>query len=501
MKRLFLLFCCLGLFLFANAQHIVQEQVYKVGNSYRNFGSSLLTREGNVFMTGAYLENSIGHSYLSLIKPDTDTLWSRNGPQISIGLGIQQAPGSGYMYYTTKRYTSPTASGTILQKYDVHGRLQWTMPYAMNAFDTGHLLLSAPDSGYFLGGENIISGKNRRFALGRTDSLGNLKWRKGYDWSNNDFLSDMQHTRNGNIVMYGNSGAPQRLKLLLVNQNGDSVLGRKLTIIGSPNRNERIMAGFCGITPLSDGGFLMAAEIDTSAANAPRVLGMVVKVNASLQPVWHYIERSLPNNVVFTRSRELTDGSVIVLAYERKGAADATGNKFFLYRFSPAGALLNIYPFTSSLAVEVQGHAMEALPDSSFMIGGSAKVTPAPNSTFGFYVAKVKVAGLPPALPLPAPIISSIKPEIASVRAGLGQSYPNPTAGEAVIPYSLPQHYHQARIVIREIATGREVRNFVLKKGSSSLKADAGSLSNGLYLYSLLVDEKPVATKKLAVMK
>lgn len=489
---------------FANAQQIVRERIFKIGNSGRSFGASTTTREGNIVFTGGNGTTSGTQSIIALLNPNVDTIWLKQGPLISIGLGIKQTSNSGYMYYATKRYTAPTASGTILQYYDSNGQLQWTMPYAMNAFDTGHLLLTAPDSGYFLGGKNIINGKNRRFTLGRTDSLGNLKWRKGYDWGNSDFFSDMQHTRNGNIVMYGvtiTGMDPQRLKLLLVNQNGDSVLGRKLTIVGNPNRNERMTAGFCGVTPLSDGGFLLAAEIDTTATNAPSKLGMVVKANASLQPVWHYIERSVPNNVVFTRSRELTDGSVIMLAYERKGTTSAPGNKFFLYRFSAAGALLNIYPFTSSLAVEVEGHAMEALSDSSFMIGGSATITPAPNSTYGFYVAKVKVAGLPPALPLPAPIINGIQQELSTSKGSLGQSYPNPTATEAIIPYSLPKNYRKASISIRELATGREIRSYTLKKGSNSLKADVSSLSNGLYLYTLVVDEKPIATKKLAVMR
>ncbi|HSI90721.1 MAG TPA: T9SS type A sorting domain-containing protein [Adhaeribacter sp.] len=98
-------------------------------------------------------------------------------------------------------------------------------------------------------------------------------------------------------------------------------------------------------------------------------------------------------------------------------------------------------------------------------------------------------------------VLSSPKPEIAREVISLGQSYPNPATASAIIPYTLPEQYSKASILLREIATGREIRRYELKRGHSSLNVDLSNLSNGLYLYSLVVDEKPVATKKLAVMK
>jgi hypothetical protein len=115
------------------------------------------------------------------------------------------------------------------------------------------------------------------------------------------------------------------------------------------------------------------------------------------------------------------------------------------------------------------------------------------------YIATVKIPGLPSVLP--PIIINSTPAELAATAFSLGQSYPNPTASEAVIAYFLPKNYRTATITLRELATGREIKSYALKKNSSSLKVNVSSLSNGLYLYSLVIDEKPVATKKLAVMK
>lgn len=501
MRILFFLLGFWGLVQTGYGQQLVNERLYKLGNTQRGFGSSTLTREGNIILTGSYLINPGYQSMLILVKPNGDTLWLRNGPLLQTGgIGVKQPTGKGFTIYTTNRYPSPILTGTILQKYTGNGMLQYTMPYARSNSELGYLLLTAPDSGYYLGGVNTISGKNKNFALSRTDSLGNLKWRKGYDWTPGDFLADIQHTHSGKLVMFGHTGAPTRLKLLLLNQNGDSVLGRKLTIVGT-SRNERVTASFCGVTPLSDGGFLLAAEIDTSVVGASPKLGMVVKVNANLQPVWHYINHAVPNNVTFSRSRELTDGSVVMLAFERKGAGSTPGNRFFLYRFSATGVLLNTYPFTSSLASQIQAITMETLPDSSFIIGGRGLVTPAPNYNEGFYVAKVKIPGLPPALSLPGPlVISGLESEVAAGKVYLGQSYPNPASESAIIPYALPARANKAHIIIRDI-TGREVGNYAISKNRSSLEVNVSNLQNGLYTYTLVMDEKPLATRKLAVLK
>ncbi|MBK0404290.1 T9SS type A sorting domain-containing protein [Adhaeribacter sp. BT258] len=497
MKRIILLIVFYIFSFQVSAQQIVREWVYKSGNSDRTFASNSLTSNGNVILAGSYGANPTYQTIYMLVKPNLDTIWVKNGfLNAGRAFGILQTPDNGFAFYGTQKYTNPNATGPSLQKLDANGNIKWTKQYATGYWESGEKLLLAPGSGYFFGGTNQVANIPKAFTLNRTDSLGNLKWRKHFNWHLNDFLADIQHTRNGNIIMYGYTGAPQRLKLLLVNQNGDSVLGRKITIIGDPNRHERMMFNGCIIIPLSDNGFLMAAEIDTVNG---QMLGMVVKVNANLQPQWHYIHRTLPNNVVFIKAKELTDSSVVVLGFNRQVTTGTQNNQFFLYHFSKRGTLQNIYPFTSTVGSQIRPLILQALPDSSFIIGGRAATT-AQFFPLAFYLAKVKIPGLPPAMPAPA-IVSGTKPGYSTAEINLGQSYPNPTASEAIIPYALPKNYSNASILIRDIATGRAIGKYQLKRNSRSLTVDVSNLSSGLYLYSLVVDEKPVATKKLAVMK
>jgi hypothetical protein len=85
----------------------------------------------------------------------------------------------------------------------------------------------------------------------------------------------------------------------------------------------------------------------------------------------------------------------------------------------------------------------------------------------------------------------------------LGQSYPNPTQGEAVIPYNLPKGTKTATLTINDVITGKIVKSYKLpvEQNQGALNVDLRNLNSGLYTYTLLVNEKPVATRKLAVQK
>lgn len=90
--------------------------------------------------------------------------------------------------------------------------------------------------------------------------------------------------------------------------------------------------------------------------------------------------------------------------------------------------------------------------------------------------------------------------EMPKERISLGQSYPNPATETTIIPYTWPVTAKQASIIIRDI-TSREVRKYALPKNSNSLEVNVSGLRNGLYTYTLVVDEKPLATEKLAILK
>jgi len=87
--------------------------------------------------------------------------------------------------------------------------------------------------------------------------------------------------------------------------------------------------------------------------------------------------------------------------------------------------------------------------------------------------------------------------ELDSNKATLGQNVPNPTDGNTIISYTLPDIVSSASIQIYDM-TGKMLKNVQLdntKKGELTIQA--GQLVPGTYSYTLTVDGAKVATKKM----
>jgi len=77
---------------------------------------------------------------------------------------------------------------------------------------------------------------------------------------------------------------------------------------------------------------------------------------------------------------------------------------------------------------------------------------------------------------------------------------PNPIVTQASLDYLASNFKHRARILILNIL-GNQVMSFDLHEGQHSIKLSADQLNNGIYFYTLQLDGKNVATKKMVVRK
>ena len=90
---------------------------------------------------------------------------------------------------------------------------------------------------------------------------------------------------------------------------------------------------------------------------------------------------------------------------------------------------------------------------------------------------------------LPAPVA------LANVLA----AYPNPAGGSTFIRYELPATAKRAVLCLRSLNDGREVGRFELSVQEHEYKLALAGYPVGLYAYSLLVDDLPVATHRLEI--
>ncbi|WPP52475.1 T9SS type A sorting domain-containing protein [Catalinimonas niigatensis] len=82
----------------------------------------------------------------------------------------------------------------------------------------------------------------------------------------------------------------------------------------------------------------------------------------------------------------------------------------------------------------------------------------------------------------------------------VSNAYPNPIANTATIDYSLGSANNNARIIILNIL-GNQVLEHELPSNESSIKIPTDQLTNGVYFYTLQLNGKNVATKKMVVRK
>jgi translation initiation factor 2B subunit (eIF-2B alpha/beta/delta family) len=83
--------------------------------------------------------------------------------------------------------------------------------------------------------------------------------------------------------------------------------------------------------------------------------------------------------------------------------------------------------------------------------------------------------------------------------AQLSEVIPNPVKGSASIQYSVPEGSRRAQLLITD-ALGRSIRQVSLST-SGVVNIDVSALANGIYNYSLIVDNKTMVTKKMTVVR
>lgn len=83
----------------------------------------------------------------------------------------------------------------------------------------------------------------------------------------------------------------------------------------------------------------------------------------------------------------------------------------------------------------------------------------------------------------------------------LAQNSPNPFRGSTSIEYSLPQSVENAYLSINNM-NGQQISKVELtQRGDGSITLNTDQLKNGLYSYSLVVDNKLIDTKKMVLVE
>lgn len=86
-----------------------------------------------------------------------------------------------------------------------------------------------------------------------------------------------------------------------------------------------------------------------------------------------------------------------------------------------------------------------------------------------------------------------------SVNSGvLLQNVPNPVKSSTSIMYTIPDGVKKAQLLIAD-NLGRTIKRFELN-ASGIINVDISTLSSGVYNYTLIIDSKPIQSRKMTVI-
>lgn len=85
--------------------------------------------------------------------------------------------------------------------------------------------------------------------------------------------------------------------------------------------------------------------------------------------------------------------------------------------------------------------------------------------------------------------------------AGMDQNVPNPFSGETDIAIYLPENIQTATLYIYDMS-GKQIEQHAIEgRGDTVMTIHADRMDAGMYIYSLIADNKVVATKRMIVVK
>jgi hypothetical protein len=437
-----------------------------------------------------------------LLDQNLDTLWTQRGPALNGGWTdlIWNRCGDftifGDQQYVPTGASSCSGRNLFIGRYSANTRQsRWTQAYNFGPrLNRVGKLTPAADGGYLLSASSL--GSTQSWQLAKTDSAGALQWVKGYSLSLSETPSLLQTSaRNPNHVLMvgtGQYGYPYdeiKLRLLLVNQRGDSLRHAFINPLQAP---WSIRSVSNHITALSDGSFLIPAQADsTSAATGQsQAMPILLCVDSTLNLRWYHLERTPASQRIQYGGKmaELADGSLLALLAGQNLAS--TSGHFTVQRLDGStGVVTTTYAFTSTACPNVSSYDLVPMSDGHTLYVGGSCFTGAGNRG---YVAVIDLQNLPNVVVpvIAGPVITG--PPVVTTPLGTAPAKtettfslaPNPAQGTATLHWQLAAGTKAASLQFYT-ALGQVARRVALPAATTGT-VEINGLAAGTYLVRLL---------------
>lgn len=282
-----------------------------------------------------------------------DTLWTRAygspNESMSMGFAVVALPDGGCAAMGFTRL--PDGEAYSLVRTDQNGNPLWERIYRDTGF--GYSLALTQDHGFIMAGTHPGS-----FILVKTDSLGNLQWRRSLRVDVSLDGGRVIQTQDGGYAICGRSYYEQNMYLMRADRDGNLLWGRSYGGTGND------FAESVAETP--EGGFLLAGSSNSYNDGLYRLI--VVKTDAAGNPLWtnSYGQCSLDAGNAMGSIQVLPGNSYLLtgaVSWTANGPLDA-----LLVKIDSTGAV--IWSRTYGGAENENAQDAHLTPDGGFVVVG-----------------------------------------------------------------------------------------------------------------------------------
>ncbi len=246
------------------------------------------TIDGGFIITGSTLNPDTAGGinrdlYLIKTNPNGDTLWTRRfgGKRDDVGFCVAQTIDSGYIVTGETNDSLTNVSCIFLVKTNTNGNLLWKRKIGNQNHCYSHSVHQTTDGGYIISGssENYTSYQEDVYLV-KTNSTGDTLWTRTYGGTQADYSWDVVPTNDGGYIVGGTTGSygagSNDFYAIKTNANGDTLWTRTY---GGIDIDE-----LSSIVQTNDGGYALAGITYSFGAGNEDVY--LVRINSVGDTLW-----------------------------------------------------------------------------------------------------------------------------------------------------------------------------------------------------------------------
>lgn len=422
--------------------------------SYR----SILTSDGGYAFCGQSNQRAI------LVKTNSvgDTLWTKqyNTNSYSMANSLRQTIDGGFVlagFYGLGTFNS----AIFLLKTDSGGIIEWSKVFDGGPdLDEANSIFEIPNSGYILSGFTQKSYQDDIVVV-KTDLGGNLVWSKTYGGTGNDIPFCMENTSDGGFVIAGCTSS--------FNLNNQDIYISKIDSLGnliwSKDYNKGGLDETYCIARTKNSGFIVSAGVNTAGKKE----SLLLKLNVNGDTLWTRVFDTL--GIVPYSVSETYDGGYAVL----------------LTRLNALGTLSLIKTDSTGNSCSHRNSTIIKINNNTIIDSVTLAIS-TPLIVTTSWRPTINSRGNTFSICSPLAIHESTQNNLII--------HVNPNPFETQITFTMNSPIQNATFQLFSVI-GKEERNISFSGGQ--LIVDRGVLSEGIYFYKIISQDKAVASGKIIV--